>query len=62
MSVILLTRVGRTYVVTVGIDSHTPWCPSVDIMVKNRHDLLTDRQGKKGEEKERETGFSYFIQ
>ena len=29
---------------TVGIDSHTPWCRSFDIMVKNRHDLLTDRQ------------------
>ena len=35
-----------TYVVTVGIDSHTPWCWSLDIMVKNSHDLLTDRQKK----------------
>ena len=42
----LADRVGRNYVVTVGIDSHTPWCRSPDIMVKNRHDPLTDRQLK----------------
>ena len=44
---VLWSRVGRTYVVTVGIDSHTPWCRSLDIMVKNRHDLLTDRERKR---------------
>ena len=42
--VVSSSRVGRTYVVTVGIDSLTPWCRSLDIMVNNHHDLLTDRQ------------------
>ena len=29
----MVSRVGRTYVVTVEIESHTPWCQSFDIMV-----------------------------